>query len=400
MVSRRHSTSVIAAATLIAATTFGAASAATAADVLTYPAEVFPGITVESPHPDYVIDIACTDLDVVFADRPLELVWVPGGSLDISFDCDVDQVDGISADLDIDATFLPGYESLLDGVGGSDRFLVDPNTRMTFLLGAQTLIVDYLAGQEIADPQGSLLFTESAVFPAGGGSTAIFDTSTGDDCDVEGRHIYQTIDFTVLDDGVTTFRVAGISPLQGGEFYRDEWTFYTGNPWGDVVPVIDPYLVLYSSFDPANPDANQIACNDDSDAASFFDRYEAYDSSGTFISGLFSELIVDLVPGQYTLLVTTYDDADLDVASAPVKDGALGAALAPVAFALSDLPEQSVTMQIWGTENALVLGHVAFLAETGADARVAGLLAGAAALSLVVGTTLVVVRRRRSPSRA
>lgn len=405
MSSPRRRTTLISTIALSAAATLGFASAASAADVATYPLEAFPGFTVVTAFPDYVIEVECDEWTYDESFGEFTLVWVPGGSLEVRFDCEIDDADVVELDEDLAAGDFPPAITPLPVSGDIDEaFAVEPNTDVTFLFNEQELEIEYTATVVIDDPAGDLLFSETLTVPEDGAQIADFGagSDTVPNCEWEDRRVYAKLDFTVLDSGGYTFRVVGVTPLQSGEYLEDEasWYDYAPNPWGDYLPIIDPLLVLYSDFDPDNAELGMIACDDDSDTASLDDGVAARDSLDRYISDLYSELAVTLAPGQYTLVLTTYDSIDDGAAEAlvPAKAENEGPspALAPAVYEVVDLPAQTGDVDIWGVEDGLVLGHVAFLADTGADASASGALAAGSLLMLLVGAGAIIVARRRT----
>ncbi|NBO55043.1 MAG: hypothetical protein EBU84_10735 [Actinobacteria bacterium] len=115
--------------------------------------------------------------------------------------------------------------------------------------------------------------------------------------DVEegGRHVYTTLNITIDRPGRYTFRSIATDPL--GE--------YLGN---DTNPIGDSFLALYSSFDPANPDEGVIGCNDDLNNLFDYDNVEMVEvlEDGTWMEGHQPYFSVQLEPGAYTLLMTTW----------------------------------------------------------------------------------------------
>lgn len=86
-----------------------------------------------------------------------------------------------------------------------------------------------------------------------------------------------------------------------GTFYFDAYTRkHGGGPLslhlkgrGDAIPLVDPYLFLYSSFDRSTPCDNIVGQADDGGCE--FDSY----------------LSVDLPAGTYTIVVTSFDQEDV-----------------------------------------------------------------------------------------
>lgn len=399
MFSTRTRVAAIATIALTSAATLGLASAATAADVVTYPIEVIPGVTVVSGFPDYVLEVDCAEFEGMDSYGPVDLMWVPGGSAELRFSCSSTQGAFGSLDSGLDADGFPfGVTSLGPIPGSVETIAMDPNTAAEFTFpSTEVFQVNYFATLRIDDPSGELLFTEDLTTPADGVQAVTFDSDSDNFCEIDDVRVYAALDFTVLEGGDFTFRIVGVDPQQGGEFGGIEWTIDDPNPWGDYMPINDPFLVIYSDFDPAQPDANQIACNDDTESNPGTETYFSRDSEDRYISDRFSELVAELSPGQYTLVLTTYDSSDPVVnVSAPVKLDAAALPLAPVDYDLEGLPAQSATVELWGTQGGLVLGHAAVLADTGADSRVSTGLAAGALLSMLAGAIAIAVVRRRA----
>lgn len=404
MTSTRARTTVIATVALAASATLGLASAATAAEVATYPLTVVPGLTVSAPYPDYVLDVDCDDW--VYDDSEqgygdVYVVWVPGGSLTVNFTCEPGEYGSNPIDEDLESGDYPsGYTDLGAVDGFAQSFDIDPNTEFGALIGDTEFWLDYVTTLEIDDPSGGLILTEDLSTPADGVQTVDFGDGGDLSCSPEDERVYGIAEFTVLEGGEFTFRVVDVSPLQSGELQTEDeytsWWTYSPNPWGDYVPIADPYLVIYSDFDPAAPNDNQVACNDDIDYDIGEYDAEARDAQDRFISNVYSELIATLEPGEYTLLLTTYDEVGpLEVPLDEAKLDSASVPLAPVSYQLDGLPQQSATIEFWGVEGGLELGH-AELAATGSNESLSAALAGGALLALVLGALGVVVARRRT----
>lgn len=115
--------------------------------------------------------------------------------------------------------------------------------------------------------------------------------------DVEGgaRHVYTSLNITIDRPGRYTFRSIATDPL--GE--------YLGT---DTNPIGDSFFALYSNFDPANPDEGVIGCNDDLNNLFDYDNNEMVEilPDGTWMEGHQPYFSVELEPGSYTLLMTTW----------------------------------------------------------------------------------------------
>lgn len=125
-----------------------------------------------------------------------------------------------------------------------------------------------------------------------------------DICGIEaGDHVYGVREIVISQPGRYTFRNITTDPL--------------GRYEGDAShPIEDPFMALYSNFDPANPDEGVIGCNDDLN-----DRF-GYDNTnmgaerlanGSLMEGHRPYFFVNNLPaGTYTLFYTTYDSYSLE----------------------------------------------------------------------------------------
>lgn len=407
MPATRARTTVIATVALATSATLGLASAATAADIATYPFAFLPGLTINTPYPDYELEVDCDEwvADAEYGD--VELVWVPGGSLLVSLTCVPDSViqDWIDEDLD-EGEFPSGVEGVMAETGFDVAYEVDPNTRLEIEIGDETFVVEYWATIEIDDPTGGRLFTETLTTPANGAQAVDFaDGEAVNDndfeCNLGGERVYALAEFTVLEGGEFTFRIVDVAPRQSGEFRLDdgdfEWWIYYPNPWGDYVPISDPYLVLYKNFDAGMPNDGQVGCNDDTNAIDLSFSADPRDSLDRYISDVYSELVLELEPGQYTLMLTTWDSVGaLDLGLDEVKIGSASESFAPAEYQLDGLPVQSAVVEFWGADDSLELGHTELLADTGPQSVVPGWLAGGAVLALLVGALSIAIARRHT----
>lgn len=121
------------------------------------------------------------------------------------------------------------------------------------------------------------------------------------DCRLEvGFHTYVTQSFTVTSPGDHTFRSISVSPTDEDV----EW----GKP---RYPSDDFFLALYSSFDPDNPEANLIACNDDRPFESDDDWYRFATNNGE--SYVFDwrapVMTASLASGTFEMVLTTHASA-------------------------------------------------------------------------------------------
>ena len=166
-------------------------------------------------------------------------------------------------------------------------------------------------------PSGQLLLTRTLDLPLDApemnvGPPNLPDESDSDhflggqlDCDVEaddtGLHVYDTLEVRVLESGEYTFRGVDTDPLS------DYLSSLNPNS-----PVADPFLAIYSSFDPANPDDNVVGCNDDLN--DFFDDYgedmAEQLSGGRLMEGHQPRFAATLEPGIYTVVLMLYDEVE------------------------------------------------------------------------------------------
>lgn len=200
--------------------------------------------------------------------------------------------------------------------------------------------------------------------------------------DVEdgGRHVYSTIDITIVKEGRYTFRSIATDPLSE----------YLG---GEPNPASDSFLALYSSFDPANPDDGVIGCNDDLNNMFGYANNDVVEvlPDGTWMEGHQPYFSAELEPGDYTLLVTTWRAIN----RTEFNGGeAAGDVWTPGPFDL--------TFELWGPVASLCIGQdgecdpvdptESTLPPTGTNS---GPVAPLALVSLMVGLVGVLVVKRR-----
>jgi LPXTG-motif cell wall-anchored protein len=200
-------------------------------------------------------------------------------------------------------------------------------------------------------PDGSLLYTADITIPLGASEITVANNSDGggehllnelDECGIEssatGVHVYATLDITVNTAGTYTFR--GIASTPAGR---------TGTPFGAFDPIQDPFLALYTSFDPAHPDLGTVGCNDDAD--SLGPEYDLqYTADGTFIDGHQPYVVApDLSAGRYTLVLMTYEE----LSAAEMASGY--SASSDQTFAIGPKTD---TFQLWGPVDGLTVGEV------------------------------------------
>lgn len=248
-------------------------------------------------------------------------------------------------------------------------FTVDGNTNVRFDKASTPdgLDVPVRSVPNVANPPGTLRQSGDITIAA---APTLEMTTTGDlggdeNCALsDGAHAYATGTLTVERSGTYSIRVVNTTPL------TDSTT-----AWGPDIPMRDPFLAVYSSFDPANPNANIVGCNDDGsnnrgDEPGDYPDYGATLSPKYLINGLYPWFSAKLAAGSYTYVLTTYSQYGI----ANWEGGA-----------------QAATIEVWGLDDTL--------ADTGAReipawATFAG--AGLVIAGLALGTASLVLRRRTS----
>jgi len=281
------------------------------------------------------------------------------------------------------AALDPAGDTVVVSVGDNVRFW-DPMLSCTDSF--DPTIFDAVA--ETA-PAGSRLFTQDITIPADTTNEIVVTNNDPDSSNDEhllngidtcglstefgGRHVYGTLDVTIVTAGSYTFRSLSTNPA--GD--------YVGlNPYD---PIGDPFLAVYSGFDPANPDSNVVGCNDDLNDIGGQNDAE-YTNDGTIIEGHVPRFETALTPGHYTLVLFMWEDMGVADFAAGVSQNE-GENFTPGA--------KSSTFELWGPVGGLALGNVT-LAATGVDTSYGLIGVGAGALGFV----LLVVSRRRRASRA
>lgn len=268
-------------------------------------------------------------------------------------------------------------------------FTVDTDADIELTFDGQDIDIDVTVATPAANPSGSLLATSRVTMPIEIPDFAIgldelgSDVLLGDnpDCLLEaGYHPYQTVPITISDTGEFTFRVIDVTPVDEDL----QW----GQPY---FPSQDFFLAVYTTFDPADPEAGLVSCNDDRplDDQSFVNGGVTYISDDQA-----PEFIASLAPGQYTLVLTTFRSTSSD----EWADGEFSSW-----SGVSDTTWQPTAMtalfELWGPTGSLSLGQndqQPELAETGVDGSSAAGIAGAALALAVAGIAMVAARPRAS----
>ncbi len=254
--------------------------------------------------------------------------------------------------------------------------------------GMDEVQVDIFAVYPATVPAGELLLTADAVIAA---DPLVFDVGDGDEgehqlggdplCDLiqlpgpDADHVYGTVEITISQAGAYTFRNTTTDPL--GKFEG-----------GLEHPMQDPFLVLYSAFDPANPDDGIVGCNDDLN--DLFDYGVLYDDGrvaenmddGSLMEGHRPYFTADLEPGVYTLVLTTWHAVTYEM------------------WTSGDTSAATATFEMWGPADSMCLSSDSACVEsqnpalpaTGSSTRTSALLA---TMALLVGGGLVLGGRRR-----
>jgi LPXTG-motif cell wall-anchored protein len=277
-------------------------------------------------------------------------------------------------------------ETLASGATTGVIFSSDSQTAYSAQSGSDTVSIMGLTGEKVEPtPGGTLLATNDISLPLAPPFMTLpreDDPDEGDQwlagrsdgCGLEvGAHPYETLPVTVTQAGTYTFRIIGTSPNS-----LDEAPDFIDTP------ISDPFLAVYSTFDPASPDDGVVGCNDDrgkpGDSRARIDAVNStiYDENWSYLS-------TTLEPGSYVLVLTTYDTyrADEWVETDPeVREW--------------DAQVLTASYEVWGPSGGLTaVGADASgaLAKTGSDTASWSL--ATAALTLLAGLAALLVTRRR-----
>ncbi|WP_375399633.1 putative Ig domain-containing protein [uncultured Amnibacterium sp.] len=198
----------------------------------------------------------------------------------------------------------------------------------------------------LADPSGSLLSTNTVtigaapdVFTAGAASSgSTFGEhflNENPNCGIiPGDHVYTALTVYISQPGNFTFRTISTSPTSPN--------LDLSLP---ITPIADPFLAVYGTYDPAQPDQNVVGCNDDYDNVNQVTN-SARLADGTVVEGHFPAFTSTLQPGIHTLVLSTWDT----ISAADWQSGSLGGF--PGTFTPG--PE-SATYQLWGPTASLAV---------------------------------------------
>jgi len=200
------------------------------------------------------------------------------------------------------------------------------------------------------------------------------------DCSIEdGYHPYQALPISISTAGDFTFRVIDVTPVDEDL----QW----GQPY---VPSQDFFLAVYTQFDPANPEANLVNCNDDRNENRIF----VINDGVTFISDdQTPEFAAALEPGDYTLVLTTYRTSS----SSEWAAGEFSSWSGVSDFSWDPQP-MSGLFELWGPVGSIAANDdqatAPELAATGEDTTVSAGIAGLGLLTALAGGALLLGRRR------
>lgn len=390
----------------------GAGIAISSPAVAAIPARVLPtGVSLTNAGtlvaPDYTVEVDCSlipgyatyDYDTQFnyAQLPIPLGTVVSVELTNCSDLYVAAYETSETRATAAYTTLDGpdpgltFEEGIDWVNGdivpsaATQFEVLPNTVFGVTSGdldVSIFTIEAPLAVEVADPQGDIVDELEMLIPDNATADMVVaddpqyydaddDLELGGvtDCGItDGNHFYAEAEVVIENAGIYSFRLANVEPFSADVDFQQPGRYLQ-----------DPFLALYSTFTPANGHLGVVGCNDDADLDEFSDFNIT--SSGTMISDRFSQYTVELQPGTYTLVLTSYDDeSEFNVVTAPavaadpltradeVKGGFSSAALGD---------DETGTVEVWYVASEL--------AATGPSPASGGMLAAGLALVTLGG---------------
>lgn len=259
--------------------------------------------------------------------------------------------------------------------------------------------IDVYSAGPAYEPSSTLLATEVMTLEVDAPETMIRESMIGDPvgddgdgriylggfevCEVvPGPHVYETFEIDVVVAGDYEFVATEVNPVDADLV------------WGEpTFPSSDPFLALYRTFDPANPESGVVSCNDDGDESAIdavndawlvpgqddFNGLELY--NGNIIDRQFPWLAANLEVGKYTLVYLPF----YAIGSSQFASGE-GSALS--GYEDDWTPSaQSVTYDMWGPAGGLRTQ----LADTGVNPTLGIWVALG---MLLVGGSFAVVRRQ------
>jgi hypothetical protein len=349
--SIRNALSITSVSLLVAGGSLLSVSAANAINTQTY-----PGVTEGASSPNYTVTVDCTDPDFWGAGEGISYEMAPGGTVTVTTTGCTGNTEVIAIDKRSSSGAEPGGVSINgtpqtvpSTVAIPATFVIYPNTEVEFQNVNDTFFIQVNeTSDSISNPAGELGQTTEVLIPAANPLSTNFPSpldpanpNNGCIFDNNGaEHVYQTYEFDVSVSGNYTFRFVETNPLNGDIFW-----------WGsDSFDMQDPFLAVYSAFDPSNPSSNVIGCNNDRGNTGI-------SSNGYFLDNEYPQFSSTLPAGRYTLVLTTFSDTP----ASAWTDGAQGGTFelwGPPAVQ----PELAVTgMSNEQTSSVITVGAIAFL---------------------------------------
>jgi hypothetical protein len=236
----------------------------------------------------------------------------------------------------------------------------------------------------MSDPSGVLLGATDAVIGATPDVFAAEDgeisASDGTTCEIElGEHVYTSQRLEVTEAGEYNIRVTGSDPMDY-DFQFDV----------EMHPNDDALITVYEGeFDPTDPTANAVSCNDDMSGndlvtdGPYLDQF-MITADGDLINTQTPLVTTDLEPGNYTVVTTYYNPIS-------AADWAAGSAdFDNVSYDWTP-GEATLSMDVWGPDGGADFVDEFALASTGVDPSF-GLWSGLALAG--TGVAITVARRR------
>jgi hypothetical protein len=277
----------------------------------------------------------------------------------------------------------------LDIVSSPVTLTITGPVELTLVQGGDPMAtIQFVDPQTIPDPADSSLLSTSTgdipltvdefVYGTQQQYDAEEDSNVYGDCWLRaGHHVYSTSTLTVDESGNYTMRVVGQDP--SGDYLHQDDGYDT---WDDSV------ILVYNAFDPSNIDSNIVGCGDEINPGDFGleDGMWFKTEDDQRLSASWPYFDMDLDPGTYTLVYTTYYPLSADQWANGTDD-----------YGDWDPTTQSITTELWGPDGGASLvseteAAAADLASTGVNATF-GLWAG---LGLLGTGAAVAVARRRS----
>jgi uncharacterized repeat protein (TIGR02543 family)/LPXTG-motif cell wall-anchored protein len=306
---KRFSSVFAATIAVIAATVFpGAAAIASAVD----------GVSVISGGPAHEIHFDCVAANYQ-GGYPFYVVYgKPGETMTLTLsNCDGAVADAWKpywlgdyyANLDSGGMAFGGvdYDTTARGVSlnGVTSIDVDQNTDVyIYQDGVVSMDIEFYPAPVIDDPSGSMIYTDTATFTADNPNYVVPETGMYSRHDLNGdpscrvqfwEHQYATLPITITESGDYTFRYVDSLPTSNAIFYDPAFRYFD-----------DPFMAVYTTFDPNNPDDNVLGCNDDYRAMDDEEAWVYTSHDGYLMSNLWPQFSSHLEPGTYDIVVSLY----------------------------------------------------------------------------------------------